>query len=661
MKERLAGLLNAVTFERHLLVFALLVFTTSGSASDFILVRGQECLVVIPQKPSLTEEFAAKELCRYLTEITKSKNFSINREDGGATPAKCIYIGHTDCGAEAAKQILGKDQESFVISVQDNRVVLNGNSDRASLYAVFSFLEQLGCLWLAPGIEQIPHKGQIALRGGCQIHSPGIKYRVLRCIKTSTTSGFGTQCMDWAVKNRVNIITDQDMKTQFPYEVRKRGSARGVNSTHMSGYILTKDLYDRQPEVFARDMTGKAVLNAHSQQFCFSARQAVSVYADTLGRYINSHPEVELFPITQADGTRYCQCADCLKLYGKMTLYDESSAISGQPNVTKAWMTFVNKVAERIGRAWPDKRFYTLAYSSASDPTGMDFAVNKSVLVVYVHSVSMFDQLHTYGRGLAKHSFLDLYKKWRSSVPGGVGVYDYYPFSKFRSLPLVAIEKVSTDVKTVHGLDCPYFELQSGTSFGMYLPVYYAAARMMWNPGIDLGEEMRLFYKGMYGSAAAYAERFFQTLEKARETYLHPYKHDTRTTDLADVLSYMTKEVVDEAETLIEKARTSAAPSMETRERLQPIVDHFNYAKHLRRGRDAYSLYNTTRDVRCLEEAVQHADEIASLVEEVGHSKEMRHTLGIIRPTILQRGRSGVGDEIGSWKSALNKEPRNNR
>jgi len=299
-----------------------------------------------------------------------------------------------------------------------------------------------------------------------------------------------------------------------------------------------------------------------------------------------------------------------------------------------------------------DKKFYTLAYSAASDPAGMDFEMNKNVIVVYVHSISLFDQFHEYRKELRKQHFLELYKKWSLLTPGGVGVYNYYPFSKYRSLPLVAIEKISADIPTVHALNCPYFELQSVTSPGMYLPVYYAAAKTMWNPAVNLGKEMELFYQGMYGSAAACVERFFRVLEKAREQYPRGYKHDTRPTNLADVLSYMTQEVVDEAETLIEKARTIAAGSPETQERLQPIVDHFHYAKYLRRGRDAFSRFQNTGDATFAKEAVQYAAKIKQLTDEVEKSGGVRRTLGMIRPGILANGRSGVGYELESWKSA---------
>ncbi|MBM3859098.1 MAG: DUF4838 domain-containing protein [Verrucomicrobia bacterium] len=651
MKVKFGWPRDAATTLRRVVVLALVTVILTGTASGFTLSKGQECVIVIPRKPSMTEEFAANELCRYFARITNSKDVAVKREDGQRIQDKCIYVGTTDPSREPAKQLAGKDMESFVVSVHDDKIILAGNCDRATLYAVYTLLEQLGCRWLAPGIDHVPQQERIAIATGCQMHSPGMKYRVLRYIKTSTSSESEIQCTDWAVKNKINMITERKLETQFSREIMQRGSVRGINNTHISGYILTNELYKKHPEVFARDTNGKAVLSAHSQQFCFSAPQAISVYADTIGKYINVHPDVELFPITQADGTRFCQCSDCLKLYGKMTLYDESSGISGQPNVTKAWMSFVNKTAEKITRNRPGKKFYTLAYSSASDPAGMDFEMNKSVIVVYVHSISLFDQFHEYQKSLSKHRFLDLYKKWSESVPGGVGVYDYYPFSKYRSLPLVAIEKVSSDIRAVHALNCPYFELQSGTSPGMYLPVYYAGARTMWNPALNLRKEMELFYNGMYGSAATHVERFFQVLEKARERYPHPYKHDTRPTDLADVLSYLTKEVVDEAETLMEKARTAAAGSRETQERLQPIVDHFNYAKYLRRGRDAFSVFKTTGDVKFLTEAVNCGNEIKRLAEEAEKSGGARRALGMIRSGILNSGRSGVGYELGSWKS----------
>ena len=606
--------------------------------------QDNSCLIVVPERASSTEQFAAEELQRYLRQMS-GQEIPVGKEKEAAA-AKTIYVGRTQRGRQAAEKIAKADVETLLLSGNDHELVLVGNCDRATLYAVYAFLEHLGCRWVAPGIDHVPPCQDISFRLGEQVQSPGIKYRVLRYLRVSRSSEWDLQCADWAVKNKVNLANDRDLLPQFPAEVEKRGGVRGINSTHVAGYLLTKELYAQHPEIFARDASGKAVLNTHSQQFCFSAEKAVAIYADRLLEYIRAHPDVELFPITQADGTRYCQCADCLKLYGKTDYYDDI------PNVSRAWMAFVAKVAGRVNRVYPDKKFYTLAYGATLDPKGIDFKL-ANIVVVVTHSPSPFDYFHPYTSALKK-DFLALCREWNQIAPGGLGVYDYYPFSKFRSLPLVAVEKVAADIKTVHRLGVVYFELQSTTSPGMYLPVYYAGARAMWNPACDIRQEMTSFYQGMYGKSAAHVEQLYQTLEKAREAYPHAYQHDTRATDLADLISYITPEVADRGEALLEKAWASA-DSTEIQDRLRPVIDQFYYAKHLRRGRDAYASYQASGDVKLLQKAVGHAGEIAKLAEEVGRSRGLRRNLGMLSPGIVKSGREGVGQELGAWRSALKK------
>jgi len=630
-------LINAVFTKGCILIATL--FLLNSCNSDYKISRNNSIHIVVPSNPSVTEKFAAEELGRYLKRVLKNDRISIE-DESNASAEKNIYIGNTDRGKKLKERISGKDNESFMISANGKNLILAGNCERAVLYAAYTLLEQYGCRWVAPGIDYIPEKEEISLVKSDYIHSPGINYRVLRYLTLAEKPDqWKIQCIDWGVKNKINLVTDPELLTSFPEEIMKRGSVRGINSTHVAGHILTRELYEKNPEVFARDKNGKSILTAHSQQFCFSAEKAVSVYTDKISEYIRSHPEVELFPVTQADGTNYCQCDNCSKLYSQMTLYGEDNSMRKSPNVTKPWMKFVSNVAEKINQSWPDKKFYTLAYSSATDPMAMDFKMNKNVVVVLVHSVSLFDQLHTYEKGTGRWNYLAFFKKWSEKTPGGVGVYDYYPFSKFRSLPLVGIDRVTADIRAVHTLGCPYFELQSVTSPGMYLPVYYAAARVMWDPGVDVEKEISLFYKGMYGNSAPQVENFFRVLEKAREAYPHAYKHDSRVTDLADVISYMTKDVVLEADEILQKA-VEVAGSGEYLERLQPVVDQFNYAKHLRLGRDAFSSYNASGEIRFLEDAVHHAEAIRKLTQEVQNSSGIRKNLGMVSAVIVEKGRN---------------------
>lgn len=648
--------LKTVSLIRKINILLFLTYIFTACTSDFTINDKDKIVIFIPEKANITEKFSAEEMGKLLRQIINNKNIIIQSEnEKDSKSEKNIFIGNTTKGKKLTKKISELDIESFIISANSKNLILTGNCERATLYAVYTLLEQLGCRWLAPGIDHIPNKKEILISAGKQIQSPGIQYRILRYLTLSDeTDQWKMQCIDWGIKNKINMVSDSEFHPNFPEEIMKRGSVRGINGTHVAGHILNNELYNKYPEVFARDKNGKSILNPNTQQFCFSSEKAVSVYADRIMEYIKLHPEVELLPITQADGLNYCQCENCMKLYSEMSLYGEQKTkdLNINLNVTKAWMKFSGNIAEKINQTYPDKKFYTLAYSATTDPNVMDFQMCNNVIVVLVHSVSLFDQLHTFERGIGKYNYMDFYKKWKKFVPEGIGVYDYYPFSKFRSLPLVAIDKITSDIKSVYNLNCPYFELQSVTSPGMYLPVYYAAAKMMWDPTVDIEKEMSLFYKGMYGSSAGYIEKFFQILEKARETYPYPYKHDSKSTDLADIISYITKDVVQEAGKILEKVKTSV-DSGEIIERLQPIFDQFNYAKYLRLGRDAYSSYINTGNILYLEEAVQYAENIKQLAQEVQNSSGIRKNLGIISTSILKTGRNGVGDELERWEKTF--------
>ncbi len=626
-------------------IFTCFTFAANSGAADFTMSKDEKSVIVVPEKASITENFAAQELQRYLLKITNRKipikNENRIKKDSG----KYIYIGNTDYGKELKKQISGKDLEAFIIAENNGNMILMGNCDRAGLYAVYTFLEQLGCRWLAPGIEIVPQHEKISINGVCQIHSPGIKYRTLRYLsimrRGKKSRYWEAKCIDWAVKNKINMLTDEKLNSKFPEMIMKRGGIRGINNTHVPHYVFTEKLYKKHPDIFARNQNGDVVFGSRKrkgfgQQFCLSNENSVLIYANMIKNYVNLHPDVELFPITQADGIKYCECEKCRKLYAK------SNYCMGKPDVTKAWMDFVGKVAAIINRDHPNKKFYTLAYGRTKNPPDEDININKNLIVVITHNVDFF---HQYTKS-PKSDFLPMYKKWRKIVPSGVGIYDYYPFSTFKHLPLVAIKKLVFDIRTAHSFNCPYFEIQSSSLWaGMYLPIYYAGAMAMWNPAMEWEKEMDLFYKGMYGESADKIKEFFQILEHARESYPRPYA--------GDLLAYLTKEVIASAEEPLNQA-WNCAEKQETKERLQPIIDHFNFAKHLRLGRDAYISFNASNNVKFAEEAVSHGNEIKKLVKEIEKAKGTRFDLGLLTSIALNTGRSGVGTELGCWYSAKN-------
>ena len=143
------------------------------------------------------------------------------RSQTAARSQKKILIGQA---AGALEVLNGKPEDSFLIRVTGNNVILAGLTPRSTLYAVYVFLEKyLGCGWIAPGDEYIPRSLEISLPERIeQIESPAFTYRAI-ALFPYTSSQLNSNLLssslfpyalmqvtkdriDWAAKNRLNSV-----------------------------------------------------------------------------------------------------------------------------------------------------------------------------------------------------------------------------------------------------------------------------------------------------------------------------------------------------------------------------------------------------------------------------------------------------------------------
>src|SRR5690606_33812250 len=96
--------------------------------------------IIIPENASYVEINAAKQLSKHL--VHGSKKFNVFNENN-VQAQKNIYIGNTRSYIENYGNLddfLGRD--GIQISFINNDVYINGNGERALLYAVYEFLEK---------------------------------------------------------------------------------------------------------------------------------------------------------------------------------------------------------------------------------------------------------------------------------------------------------------------------------------------------------------------------------------------------------------------------------------------------------------------------------------------------------------------------------------
>ena len=99
-----------------------------------------------------TVAFAAQELKNYLTQMLEDARFAITSREDPDQPGFVVAEARDVADAVLPGTVRdGGDLDQIFILSRGPQVVLAGNNPRSVLFAVYDFLERLGCRWLHPG------------------------------------------------------------------------------------------------------------------------------------------------------------------------------------------------------------------------------------------------------------------------------------------------------------------------------------------------------------------------------------------------------------------------------------------------------------------------------------------------------------------------------
>jgi len=587
----------------------LLVFLLGSSVRSHaakIAADGQaRARIVVPASATATERFAARELQDYLLEICGAKLPIEPETSAGRGPR--LWIGATSPGKEVRPALAARDPEAFLVRTLGEDLLLVGATDRATLYAVYDFLEQeLGCRWLGPGPEWevVPRQATIDVADVDRTESPAMKYRFLRMTVAAEPGTWLEGAMSWAVKQKINIGAGWPA-AELPEAFAQRGGFRGWMGPHLliPNVLQPEKYFNDHPEWYALLNGQRRMLANNRTQLCTSNPEVAAMIAEGVGRFFDARPEVDFVAMGQADGTAFCQCDRCTALdTGEVW----SSYGREAPVITERWLSFVNAVARRLRATHPGKKVYTLAYHQTfrpPDPRRIRPEPNVMIQVVnsrpnYVCFVHRFEN-----ESCPHHvKFRKGLEDWVAMTPAGVMVYEYDPHSTFCAMPYPAPYKFVDDIKYLHRVGVVGYEGQSSpTLWGTYGINHYAIAKTTWDRSVDAESLVRDYCDHAFGEASGPMRRFLKTIEQG----LVAADHITE-----GIWSYMTPDVMAEARRHLDEAH-AAARSPSVKRRLCAFEIGFHYGEL---GSEAWRKAQQARaakDARLLAEAIELAEAAA--------------------------------------------------
>lgn len=446
-------------------------------------------------------EFAAAELARYLAIVTGA---SLAVTTAAASPAICLRL-------EPA------ERETHGWRLTATEIVLFGSDRLNVLFAVYAFLQTYcGCVWLAEfeGGEQFPRRETLDLPEEQRCFTPAFGHRAFTnypAIDRRTVS-----MVDWMAKHGFNrFMIFANMAGSFEaYEklLRPELVARGMRielGHHSFRFFLPPD------EFFATHPEYYALLNgarSPNGQVCTANPAVAEVMAERVCRFLSDHPEIDTIGLWPNDGYGWCECEACRALEPQ----EPSWPYTEHPRRTDTYLQFVNRVAERVARAHPDRSLSALAYVNYVQPP-REVVPLPNVKVCFAPFQRCFKHPLQAPEECTRPNaqYRRLLEQWRALVPGELYLFEYLMLIDMVSLPYRITGVLPRDFADYAELGVDGYVLEfKPEEWGAYGVNANLIGALSWNPALDASDYLAAHYRDLYGPAAGEMAAYFARLEQ---------------------------------------------------------------------------------------------------------------------------------------------------
>jgi len=459
-----------------------------------------------------TAALAMTELARTLKRIT-GQSFAV--EAGQTSGAPALILSHDQ-----------QKQDGFRWQAAADRIELHGQNARGLLYAVYSFLEALGCAWVAPGPEgeRIPEGTRFDLPEDVVEETPALPGRCLIIGHYAFMQNV-EEWIVWAARNRLNtlflhVIEGPMALGAAPESQWQRHKATAVPLARQRGMTIEHgghglaDLLPRKlfkgapgrkamPEAF-RFANGK---RTPDHNFCPSSAEGLAVIRQNAAAHFRAHPEVDVFHLWPDDiqGGGWCECERC-------QAYTPS----------EQGLLAINAIAEVLEEVNPQAQVAFIAYMDTE-------AVPAKVQPRHNICLSWAPRSRCYAHptddaacGVNVPHYAETFRAqvahFRAAGAKPPRIFEYYLDALlFKSLlpPLPAV--MQQDIRFYRDAGAHTVQaLMTGTRPWLTPQInVWLFARLCWDPEQDLDALLAHFCRATFGSESADLPAYYGALERA--------------------------------------------------------------------------------------------------------------------------------------------------
>lgn len=463
------------------------------------------------------------DLAKYLGQISGA-TFEVVEALPAGDPRTPIYIGKAAGGVFGPVGISKVGQGFRVVADPKKGLGLYGEAELGTSYAIYEFLHRLGCRWYMPSSmgEVVPRNAALAVAATDEKLAPATEGRFF-----------------WA------RTIDAD------FERRNRMNGDAVSS----GHAVPLSLKFWSPDV-------------------------AKEYADTFLTQLDKQYVTSL-SISPHDGVMPTEDPEGRKFDPEPRVWDPAA---GRWSTTDRLMIFANRVAEQVGKKYPDVRFGLLAYVNYNSPPARE-PVHPNVVPV----IAPIDFNRHHPMNWPNHPneywLRDIVTGWAAKAKRW-GVYAYGMNLAELTAPCPFITKWGTDLKILTDQHMTYWFPETMGCWASMLPGYYLAVRMTFHADERPDDILADLWPKFYGPAAEPMEKYWRGIDRA---WIDAEEHSGC---LFGYLRIFTPEVLKEARTNLDRAIAACPPGSPEHDRIQFVNASFSLFELLMKTRQDFATAN---------------------------------------------------------------------
>jgi len=426
-----------------------------------------------------SELYAAREFQRLFKEFT-GKELTIDGTDSQS--GKIILIGAeatTAANLQVNTEKMG--EEGFNIDIAGDKLAIYGGNPRGTLYGVYEFFEQYcGVRYLTYDHTFYPAEGRekdFRIKGRNYSYVPPFAFRWSYYGETNRNPAFAAQL-------RTNTVSGAE----------ELGGITGYKLVgHNVAYLVPPNIYGKDHSEYYALVNGRRVLDIHGggPQLCMTNPEVLEIVVKATLDAIEKNPTVKNFNVAQMDNGSYCTCASCAAIDAR----EETHA--------GATLSFVNAVAERIEKTYPEVLIGTYAYEYTRKPPKTIRARDNVLIQLCSIECCDFHAIDDASCSL-NQEFCEDMDGWKDKAKN---IFIWHYNTNFRGylLPFLNLRSIGKSVEYfANNNGRGVFMQAAGNGFSTELSDLrnYVMSRCLWKPGRDSWQEALAFCRMHYAESA---------------------------------------------------------------------------------------------------------------------------------------------------------------